>query len=71
MERLRKPWKPAWSVLKFRLGVSHTVLTADIVTLTASGNFETVLKCFNVKERRGKEMGMGWIHKRMNGMKKG
>jgi hypothetical protein len=59
MEGLRKPWEPACSVLKFGLGVSHTVLTAIIVTLTAGGDFETVLKCFSIKKRKGKGSGVG------------
>jgi len=59
MEGLRKPWERAWSVLKFRLVVSHTVLTAVIVTLTASGDFETVLKCFSIKKRKGEGSGDG------------
>lgn len=53
MEGLRKPWKPAWSVLTFRSGVSHTVLTEDVVTLTDGANFKIVLKWYNVKEKKG------------------
>jgi hypothetical protein len=71
MEGLRTPWEPAWSVLKFSLGVSHTVLTANIVTLTASGDFETALKCFSNKKRKGERNGDGLDTQKVNRMKKG
>jgi len=45
--------------LKFRLCVSHTLLTASIVTLIASSDFETVLKCFHIKKRNGEGSGDG------------
>jgi hypothetical protein len=39
--------------------MSHTVLKTVIVTLTVSGDFETALKYFNIKKRKGEGSGDG------------